>query len=193
MQIDVTQVTQRNNFTTHGAQFGEIVNESENVVGARVLDGFKNLAGLSAHAFGLGQRVLAHPLDFIELTDGCLRGRVDFGQCALQVVCFRAPRPKISIADAAGELYQIDVKVSVAVVLGEQGEHSLALGHAADDLCVADFIQKRVLLRLGSKTLFKVWRLPHLQGVVLLRLFLTTEVDQLTVGEQAVAIADDRR
>ena len=191
--VDVPQVPQRDNLAAHLAQMRKRSHEVTNVLESLAADGLDDLFRFSFDAPALFGRV---PLDADHLVEFVDRGDCRFADLAEhlgQVERFGLVDPEIRVEDVAGLFDQIDVEVGVGVFLLDQAEHLMALGHAADDVAVADFVQERIGVGLRDVVFADVGGLPDLQGVMFLRLAVRLEANELAVLEEGRAVADGRR
>ena len=142
---------------------------------------------------GLVRSRLAHSAYFFKLTQSRLCGRFDLGECLLEIVRLFFAYPKVTVGNIAAGAHEFDIKTGEGVVLCQQGEHTSALSHGADDFSVADLAEKGLgclgLADIGGEKR----RAPDLNDVVLAWLCVGVKEDEFARGEEAEAMAWLRR
>ena len=188
--VDVAEVSQGDDVTADASECGEGVDE--------VLDRFEpppadvgdDLASLTLDPRRLAGGVPLDPHHLLELVDR-RGGRVpDLPERGGQAAGFLVGDPEEAVEDVGRLLDDVDVEVGVGVLLVDQSEHLVALGHAPHDVLVAHLVQERLLLSRWLVTLSGVGGLPDLDRMVLGRGFLRAEADQFTTVEQREAVTD---
>ena len=191
-RVDVAKISQGDDVAADASECGQRVDE--------VLDRLEpppSHVGDDRLRFALdpGRFVGGVPFDsddFFEFVDRRGGGVADFAQWSRQAAGFLVGDPEEAVEDVGRLLDDVDVEVRVGVFLVDQPQHLVALGHAADDVLVADLVQEGLFPPGRFEAFAGIGGLPDLDRVVLGGGVLRAEADEFASFEQREPVANER-
>ena len=189
---DVPQIAQRDDLAADMTQLAERFDELQDVLESLVVNGREHLLCFLGDLLRLPGRVLLDANDFLEFIHGRRSGFLDPQQDLLQFERLRLVQPEVRIDNVLRELDHFDIQIGVAVLFVDQIQQLVTFGHGSNDVPIADLVQHRIGVGARHVVFAHVRRLPDLNGMVLLSLFLGLEAGQFARLEQREAVADQR-
>ncbi len=172
IRIDVTQIPQGNDVAANSSQVAQRTDKIVDVFETPMPDLGKDLLGAILCRAGFCGGVLFNPDNLVKLVHCGRRSGFDFAQSLGQVEGVFTVQPKVRIGNLTTLLHQIAVEIRVCVFLVDQVQYFMAFRHAANNVLIADFVEKRIVLCVRNVVFADIRCLPYLNGVTFLRVTL---------------------
>ena len=190
-EIDVADLLERDQLPAQLTERGEIVDEIFQHAEARATQHLKAFFATFAHIVHALHGFALQTAHLVEFVHRLVRRLAHLAQGLVHLEPFRAAQPRVGVEDGAAAFDQIGVKRRVRILLSNEREHLVGFRQAAHHFLVAHLIKKSVALTGRLVPRLMEGRLPQLNHVMLLRLVIGAEEQQISVSKQREAVAGD--